>query len=97
MEAFRNICGASLLVDGYGDYEEFNLKKFQLIHCTNSTGSNLTKFKSKDKGKDDAPSIYGKTDPLGEQVEDERGVEEDEEEDGPNEIPAESDAEKSTE
>ena len=62
VEALRNICGASLLKDGYGDYEEFNLKKFQLTHCANSAGSNLSNFKSTDKGKNDTPSYYGKTD-----------------------------------
>lgn len=46
VEAFRNICGATLLKDGYSDYEEFNLKKFQTTHCTNSSMSNLTSFKA---------------------------------------------------
>ena len=59
VEAFRNICGASLLTEGYGDYEDFNLKKFQTIHCVNSLGSNLTNFKAKDKGMSQDLSHYG--------------------------------------
>lgn len=46
VEAFRNICGATLLKDGYEDYEDFNLKKFQSTHCSNSSTSNLSSFKS---------------------------------------------------
>jgi hypothetical protein len=46
VEAFRNICGATLLKDGYEDYEEFNLKKFQSTHCSKSSSSNLSSFKS---------------------------------------------------
>ena len=34
VEALRNICGVTLLIGGYQDYEEFNLKKFQAKHST---------------------------------------------------------------
>jgi hypothetical protein len=46
VEAFRNICGATLLKSGYEDYEDFNLKKFQSTHCSSSSTSNLSSFKS---------------------------------------------------
>ena len=63
VEAFRNICGATLLKDGYSDYEEFNLKKFQTTHCTNSSMSNLTSFKATaSQGKEDQSSHYKPTD-----------------------------------
>lgn len=58
VEAFRNICGATLLKDGYEDYEEFNLKKFQATHCSSSSISNLTSFKPKNK---DGSSSGGKS------------------------------------
>ena len=92
VEALRNICGASLLKDGYGDYEEFNLKKFQLTHCANSAGSNLTNFKSTDKGKNDTASYYGRTDSSNRGVsEDEiQEVEDESAEDQPKETPVDS-------
>lgn len=58
VEAFRNICGATLLKDGYGDYEEFNLKKFQTTHCSNSSISNLTSFKKKNSDADKDENSY---------------------------------------
>ena len=58
VEALRNICGATLLKDGYEDYEEFNLKKFQLIHTANSAQSNLTNYKSQGKEKSAESSYY---------------------------------------
>ena len=60
VEAFRNICGATLLKDGYGDYEEFNLKKFQTTHCSNSSISNLTSFKKKNSDGDKDENSYYK-------------------------------------
>lgn len=60
VEAFRNICGATLLKDGYGDYEEFNLKKFQTTHCSNSSISNLTSFKKKNSDADKDENSYYK-------------------------------------
>lgn len=70
VEAFRNICGATLLKDGYSDYEEFNLKKFQTTNCTNSSISNLTSFKATAaQGKKDETSHYRPTDEKETEVE----------------------------
>ena len=33
MEAMMNICGVTLLQNGYGEFDEFNLRKFQATHC----------------------------------------------------------------
>lgn len=53
VEAFRNICGATLLKNGYEDYEEFNLKKFQTTHCSHTSTSNLVSFKPTIKAEDE--------------------------------------------
>jgi hypothetical protein len=57
----RNICGATLLEDGYEDYEEFNLKKFQNLHCKETLTSNLKEFKliPKDVYEKDKALSYG--------------------------------------
>jgi hypothetical protein len=57
----RNICGATLLEEGYEDYEEFNLKKFQNLHCKETLTSNLKEFKliPKDVYEKDKALSYG--------------------------------------
>jgi hypothetical protein len=57
----RNICGATLLEEGYEDYEEFNLKKFQNLHCKETLSSNLKEFKliPKDVYEKDKALSYG--------------------------------------
>ena len=40
-----NICGVTLLQQGYGAFEDFNLRKFQATHCSDS-GDNSNKLNS---------------------------------------------------
>lgn len=40
VEAMMNICGVTLLQQGYGAFEDFNLRKFQATHCSDSSDNN---------------------------------------------------------
>ena len=40
VEAMMNICGVALLQNGYGAFDEFNLRKFQATHCSSDNNNN---------------------------------------------------------
>jgi prothymosin alpha len=53
VEALRNICGVSFLKDGYRDYEEFNLRKFQTAHAEDAkefTSTSASSARKNEKG-----------------------------------------------